>query len=180
MILELLERPDRRLGRHPRRARDRILLESLPGAIDRTEALLGPRWSRWAWGRLHVAHFEHPIAPAVGEQLAERLSVGPVPVGGGGETVGDTGYATAGPPEGVEAMRAFFRVASGASFRQVVDVGAWDRSLAMNNPGQSGDPASRHYRDLIGRWARGRAIPLLYSRERVEDATELRIACTPR
>ena len=29
-----------------------------------------------------------------------RLSVGPVPVGGGGETVGDTGYATDGPPKG--------------------------------------------------------------------------------
>ena len=61
----------------------------------------------------------------------------------------------------------------------MIDVGAWDRSLAMNNPGQSGDPSSPHYRDLIRRWAAGRAIPLLYCRARVEAETELRIACTP-
>ena len=180
VILELLERPDQRLGRHPRRARDRALLTSLEKAIDRTEALLGKRWSRWAWGGLHVASFEHPIAPAVDDALARRLAVGPVPVGGGGETVGDTGYETAGPPEGVEATRAFFQVASGASFRQVIDVGAWDRSRVINNPGQSGDPSSPHYRDLIERWATGRTVPLLYSRARVEAAAEQRIVCTPR
>jgi penicillin G amidase len=173
-IIDLLER---RLGR---RARDRALLVSLERAIDRTEELLGRRWSRWAWGRLHVARFEHPIAPAVDDALARRLAVGPVPVGGGGETVGDTGYDTAGPPEGVEATRAFFQVASGASFRQVVDVGEWDRSRVINNPGQSGDPASPHYRDLIERWARGGTVPMLFSRERVEAATEQRIVCTPR
>ena len=176
VILELLEHPDGRLGRHPRRARDRALLTSLERAIDRAEALLGTRWSRWEWGKLHVARFEHPIAPAVDAALARRLAVGPVPVGGGGETVGDTGYSTDGPPKGVEETRAFFEVASGASFRQLIDVGAWDRSLVMNNPGQSGDPSSPHYRDLIERWAKGRTVPLLFSRERVEAAAELRIA----
>ena len=88
--------------------------------------------------------------------------------------------STAGPPEGVEATRAFFQVASGASFRQVIDVGAWDRSRVINNPGQSGDPSSPHYRDLIERWATGRTVPLLYSRARVEAAAEQRIVCTPR
>ena len=34
-------------------------------------------------------------------------------------------------------------------------------------------------RDLIERWAKGRAVPLLFSRERVEAAAELRISCTP-
>ncbi len=82
VILELLEHPDGRLGRHPRRARDRALLSSLARAIDRTEALLGERWSRWEWGRLHVAEFAHPIAPAVDAQLARRLAVGPVPSAG--------------------------------------------------------------------------------------------------
>ena len=93
VILDLLERPDQRLGRHPRRARDRALLTSLERAIDRTEALLGKRWSRWAWGGLHVAQLRAPDrAPRSTTALARRLAVGPVPVGGGGETVGDTGY----------------------------------------------------------------------------------------
>jgi penicillin amidase len=120
-----------------------------------------------------------PDRAAVDAALARRLAAGPVPVGGGGETVGDTGYASDEPPKGVEDTRAFFKVASGASFRQVIDVGAWDRSLTMNNPGQSGDPSSPHYRDLIERSAKGRPVPLLFSRERVEAAAELRISCTP-
>ena len=179
MVLELLERPDRRLGRHPRQARDRALLSSLERAIDRTEELLGTRWGRWEWGRLHVARFEHPIAPAVSKALARRLRVGPVPVGGGDEVVGDTGFGGGPPPKGVEETRAWFEVASGASFRQVLDVGQWDRSLVINNPGQSGDPSSPHYRDLIGRWAKGRPVPLLFSRGRIEQETELRISFDP-
>ena len=42
----------------------------------------------------------------------------------------------------------------------MIDVGAWDRSRVINNPGQSGDPSSPHYRDLIERWATGRTVPL--------------------
>jgi penicillin amidase len=41
-----------------------------------------------------------------------------------------------------------FALTVGASFRMIVDVGRWDRSLAINTPGQSGDPGSPHYRDL--------------------------------
>ncbi len=172
VILEWLER-------HRGRRRDKALKTSLGEAIDIAEKLLGKRWSRWEWGQLHVALFDHPIAPAVDEALAKRLRVGPVPVGGGGEVVGDTGYSTSPPPDDAEGLRAWFQVASGASFRQVIDVGAWDRSLVINNPGQSGDPDSPHYRDLIGRWARGRPVPMLFSRSRVEAATEQKISCRP-
>ena len=31
--------------------------------------------------------------------------------------------------------------------------------VVINNPGQSGDPSSPHYRDLIERWATGRTVP---------------------
>jgi penicillin amidase len=57
----------------------------------------------------------------------------------------------------------------------VLDVGDWDRSLAMNSPGQSGDPRSPHYRDLFQAWARDGAFPLLYGRERIEAAAERRL-----
>jgi penicillin amidase len=179
VLLALLERPDDRLGAQPRETRDRVLAESLGRAVARTEELLGPDWSRWAWGRLHVARFEHPLSPVVGPELERKLNVGPVPVGGGGETVGDTGYSTGPPPDDVEGLREWFRVASGASFRQLIDVGGWDRSETINNPGQSGDPDSPHYRDLIELWAAGRTVPMLYSRRRVERAAERRIVLQP-
>jgi penicillin amidase len=61
----------------------------------------------------------------------------------------------------------------------VVDVGSWDDSVAMNSPGQSGDPSSPHYRDLFDAWARDESFPLLFSRDRIEAVTEQRILLRP-
>ena len=44
-----------------------------------------------------------------------------------------------------------FRQTNGASWREVLDVGDWDRSLMTNVPGESGDPTSKHYSDLAQR-----------------------------
>ncbi len=72
-----------------------------------------------------------------------------------------------------------FRVIAGASVRLVMDVGAWDNSVCINSPGQSGDPRSPHYRDLAPLWAKGEYLPLLYSRAAVDEAAETVIKLTP-
>ena len=51
--------------------------------------------------------------------------------------------------------------------------------MAINTPGQSGDPFSPHYRDLAPLWANGRYVPMLYSREAVEAATAERLVLNP-
>jgi penicillin amidase len=61
----------------------------------------------------------------------------------------------------------------------VMDVGAWDNSMVINTPGQSGDPASLHYGDLFPLWAAGRYVPLLYSRAAVDRQAERVIALAP-
>ncbi len=73
-----------------------------------------------------------------------------------------------------------YQLTGGASFRMVADVGDWDASVAINTPGQSGDPASPHYRDLAPLWAEGRYFPLAYSREAVEKSTRTRLELKPR
>ena len=122
----------------------------------------------WEWGKLHRAFFSHPLSSLVDEEIRDRLNIGPLPRGGSGDTVGNTGYR-------VED----FRQTGGSSWRVVVDVGSWDDSLFMNAPGQSGDPRSPHYTDMFEEWARDGAFPLLYSREKVETATEQRILLKP-
>lgn len=61
-----------------------------------------------------------------------------------------------------------------------MDVGEWERSVAMNLPGQSGDPRSSHYADLFQEWANDRVFSLLYSREAAEAAAGQRIILKPR
>jgi penicillin amidase len=72
-----------------------------------------------------------------------------------------------------------FSVVAGASVRMVLDVGQWDNSVVINAPGQSDDPDSGHYRDLLPLWASGRYVPLLFSRSAVEQAAEEIIDLTP-
>ena len=61
----------------------------------------------------------------------------------------------------------------------VLDVGNWDASRTINAPGQSGDPFSPHYRDLAPLWATGQYVPLLFSRDAVENAASEVIKLIP-
>lgn len=67
-----------------------------------------------------------------------------------------------------------------ASYRQVIDVGNWDRSLAVITPGESGIPGSKRYQDLASMWSKGKYFPLLYIRSAVEKNTETRILLIPK
>ena len=46
--------------------------------------------------------------------------------------------------------------------------------------GQSGNPLSPHYDDLIETWQRGGGVPLHWSREAVERATVATLTLVPR
>lgn len=164
-VMLLLETPDERL---PTAARDAALRESLVGAYDEVAQRLGPDPKAWAWGALHQARFEHALSPWAPDDLKPALAVGPAPMAG-----------TTLSPLAASWRAEDFRVIAGASFRMVLDVGAWDNSMTINTPGQSGSPESPHYRDLFPLWAKGQYVPMVYSRKAVEDATETVIRLTP-
>ena len=119
----------------------------------------------WSWGRLHHALFAHPLTALRPDQAWD---VGPLPVGGAAASVMHAEYRTD-----------TFRLTHGASFRMVVDVGDWDRSVFINVPGQSGDPGSPHYADLAPIWGRQDYVPMLYGRAAVDAATETIITLSP-
>ncbi len=167
VTLDLLENPDDRFGENPEETRDQILLSTLADAIDHMEELLGPDMNDWQWGDLKHAYLDHPLSDMVDEAQAEKMNIGPLPRGGSGDTVGASGY------------NSDFQQTHGATFRLVVDVGEWDNSIAMNSPGQSGDPDSKFYDNLFEKWANDEAIPLLYSRDKIEEATDQRIILLP-
>jgi penicillin amidase len=76
---------------------------------------------------------------------------------------------------GLAGHDASFNALVGSSFRIAIDVGEWDRSQVINCPGQSGDPRSPHYADLLGLWSSGESFPLLYSRNAVEASAPAHI-----
>ena len=72
-----------------------------------------------------------------------------------------------------------FEQEGGASYREILDTADWDRSLAVNTPGQSGQPGSPHYSDLLPLWNQGEYFPLVYSRKAVETNAENRLVLAP-
>ncbi len=166
-LLAGLERPGRFRWLATPAERDAVLSETLADAFATCAGLLGPDPSAWAWGRLHHGQFEHPLGAAL-DALGPGRDVGPLPIGGSGSTVMNTRYR---PGD--------FRAIGGASFRTVIDVGAWDRSRFINAPGQSGDPRSPHYGDLAPAWAGRGYHPLLYSNEAVDAVVRIRIVLVP-
>jgi penicillin amidase len=136
------------------------LLESLEAALTELENGLGSDMSQWTWGRVHQITFRHPLNKV-------EFHRGPVARPGDANTVN----ATSGPN---------FRQANGASYRQILDPGDWDRSVMTNVPGESGDPASPHYSDLLADWSAGKYHPLPYSRKAVEAAVVERMRLVPK
>jgi penicillin G amidase len=167
-LLGALEEPDDRFGARPREERDVLLLATLADAVRDCTVRRGQDAAQWAWGSLHHGYFQHAASRLLPGNLGGSWDVGPLPVGGSGSTPMHTGYRISD-----------FRCIWGASVRLVMDVGDWDNSVCINAPGQSGDPGSPHYSDLAPLWARGRYVPLLYSRARVEEATVARIQLVP-
>jgi len=146
---------------------DTLLLGTLDEAYADCAKRMGPDPATWAWGRLHTAMFEHAVS-RVGRAALPDSDVGPLPIGGSDST----------PMNGMYRPNDF-GLAIGASFRIVMDVGAWDNSVCINTPGQSGDPRSPHYRDLAPLWADGEYVPLLYSEDAIAEAAEKRIVLVP-
>ncbi len=142
-----------RLSKHPggRAALDSALLGALDDAVADLTSRFGADQSKWRYGDIHVATFRHP--------LSAKYDLAAVSRGGDANTV----YATGG---------ANFRQSAGASFREIIDLKDFDKSVVTNVPGQSGDPRSPHYSDLLPLWGNDQYFPLVYSRGRVEAETE--------
>ena len=152
----------------PAKVRDPILLSSLTDAVAELKTTLGPNMADWRWGRLHHARFVPAIARLADPDLAAQMSLGPLSVPGSSST-----------PQAASYDAKTFDQTAGASVRLVLDVGAWDNSMAINTPGQSADPASPHYRDLFPLWAAGSYVPLRFSRAAVEGDAEAVMSLKP-
>ena len=160
-LIDWLAAPDGRFGDDPIAGRDAILRETLTAAVASLEERFGTAgMSTWKYGgeRFKHALIRHPLSAAVNAELRRRLDVGPLPRGGYGGTVHNTGGGD--------------NQTSGGSFMIIADTANWDNSVGLNTPGQSGDPDSPHYRDLFDVWAGDRYFPIFFSRAKVDSVTE--------
>lgn len=121
-----------------REDRDDILAAALGAGFDSTLARYGPPGPAWAWGNTHSANIHHLLRLAPMSALGLRVPWG-------------TGTLSPSSGSGL----------AGASWRMVVELGPRVRAFATYPGGQSGNPVSRHYRDLLPVWQAGELDSLL-------------------
>ncbi len=116
----------------------------------------------WQWGAAHPAVFEHPILrflPVLG--ALTRLEAASA---GDGQTV----------LRGTPRPGAGFTSIHGAGLRLVADMAGPDGLLAVIGTGQSGNPASAHWGDMLGWWRDGTMLRLAREPAVVLGRVELR------
>lgn len=137
-----------------RETRDELVVASFRSAIAELRSELGADTRQWTWGR-------------VNRLALEALSRDPRAARGGAELRGGPFTLSPGGKGGP--------VSAGASWRQVVDLGALGESVGVYPGGESGDPASAHYDDQLGLWVAGAYAPLHFA-SRPEDLPKSAVA----
>jgi penicillin amidase len=158
VVLELSEPRAALFGPSVIPRRDALLRETLQAAYEELSAKQGADPQGWSWGALHKVYFRHALDGVPG--AAGLLDRGPVERPGDGDVVQATEFADGS-----------FEQTSGASYREIFDLADWDNAVAINVPGQSGQPGSKHFDDLLPLWSSGEYFPLKFSRAAVEAVT---------
>jgi len=163
-LTDWLVTPPPFFGPNPVSARDSILVVCLKNAVETLKVRLGNDTSKWQYGQNKNKHITltHALSDWVTDPtLKTKINLGPIPRGGYGETANATSNN--------------LNQSHGASFRILVDTENWDRTLGINNPGQSGDPRSPHYSDLFDLWGQGGYFPVYFTKSKVIEVAEKKL-----
>ena len=123
-----------------------ILARSLAGAMEAGIAQLGADRRTWQWGKLHQYRWPAPAYHGLGDAISRA----PLAAGGDFTTLALTPFA----------WGSDFDTRLPASARMIVDFGQAEPLQILTSSGQSGNPASAHYRDGLDAWFKGRFMSL--------------------
>jgi acyl-homoserine lactone acylase PvdQ len=158
----------------PPKAAAPILLASVRRRADRADALL-QRLAAAASAPDSLTAQRAAIVDALAEALRERMPSAGEPV------------LFAHPLGITTAARGRFNVAAAArigaaaeTFAIRADPADWDRSTAINAPGQSGWADSANFADLAKLWSQGQSFPLAFSESAVQAHAAATLTLTPR
>jgi len=144
----------------------------MAAAVDRVAAELRRRHGpprRWQWGRVRPLRLVHPFGQ---QRPFDRVfNIGPLP------GRGDAGTICQGT---LDWMAPTANQLGVPNLRLVIDVGDWDRSRFVLLGGQSGNPLSPHWDDLVPLWLRGQGIAIHWSEQAVRDAAVRELTLVPR
>ena len=129
-------------------------------AISNLTKSIGADETKWTWGELAKARFNHPLsgAPLIGAQFA----IAPFPQNGTGGSIGAT-----------------VNVGPSVSMRLIADTSDWDKTQQGITLGESGLPKSPHWTDQLADWRAVTPREFPFSAAAVEKATKETLVLEP-
>jgi penicillin amidase len=120
---------------------------------------IGADESKWAWGEMTKARFNHPLAgaPLVGLQFA----IAPFPQNGTG------------------GLAATVNVGAPVSMRLIADTSNWDNTQQGIALGESGIPSTAHWADQLADWRAVTPREFPFSEAAIAKATRSTLVLTP-
>lgn len=172
-LLELLNNEDQSVwysdgATGKQRKREELLQEALTRAVRRIRDLVGDSALKWNWGRSHQVGFAHPLGSA--RLLGNVFDRGPIPVGGDGSSPLQTRYTPRRPLGLVQVI---------PNYRQIFEVGNWDKAQTVTVPGQSGHPFAKSYDDQLPMWREGAYHLMPWHRPAVEHVAVAKLTLLP-
>jgi penicillin amidase len=125
-----------------------VIVKALNDSMRELKSTLGSDTSKWRWGALHQAHFAHPLASVF--PLNYLFDIAPLDRPGDSVTVNAAGGG------GFSADAPNYDQRTVPSMRQIIDLDNFDNSLWVITTGESGQPGSAHYSDLVALWDQNR------------------------
>jgi penicillin amidase len=119
------------------------LAEALETALAGLRPAYGEDMGKWQWGRAHLAVFANPVFSRI-PVLRDWLEVS-VPTAGSYDTLNRG-------PSTIRDDAHPFEQRFGAGLRTITDLASPADARMMATPGQSGNPLSSHFADLLRRW----------------------------
>ena len=140
--------------------RDDVLLQCLNDAVLDMNQTLGDNISDWSWGKVHTVSPPHIFGsfPVIGG----FFTLPTLPMSGDGTTVSVAGFSLLQP----------FTVNHHQSYRMIIDVGDFTKSLGIYATGQSGQPFAKHWGDMLTQWQQYQYDPMLYTKEQIDAQKE--------
>jgi penicillin G amidase len=142
--------------------------EAAVHAVERLRTASAKRGSGWAWGHVRPLTLVHPTGSK--SPLDRVFNRGPLIFGGDASTI---------PQASVDYHDPFGNPVGIPNLRMVIDVGNWEASRYVLAGGQSGNPLSNHYDDMLPLWERGEGRPIAFGLREAKDRARETLELVP-
>jgi len=121
--------------------------------------MMGTDRSKWQWGKMHTYCFKNMASKSGITEclLGSYMNTKAFPAGGDWDTVNVSGYL----------MGKSFDSIVIPSMRFIVDFGLDEPACLVSVPGESGNPSSPHYSDMVPYFLKGKNHPLPFKEENI-------------